>query len=268
MHKNGSTNNSELTKERTGCKVVNSQGLEMTCVKYINSTKVIVEFENPYYKTENCWCNFIKGKIRNPNIPSIYGVGIVGDKYPTNNSIKRIKEYQCWADLLFRVYGNKRNDSTSLRYKECTVCDEWLYYPNFYEWLHSQENFDKWHNGERWCLDKDILVKGNKIYSPETCCLVPVNVNTLFVKKDKNRGALPIGVTYNHKRYMANCSNPLIGNSRVYLGTYDEPIDAHYAYKFYKEDLIKEIAQIEFNKGNITKECYEAMMNYVVEIDD
>ena len=268
MYKNGSNDNSELIKERTGYKVINYQGLEMVCAEYKNSINIIVEFNNPYFKTKSCWSNFIKGKIRNPNVPSIYGVGVVGDKYPTNHSRKRTKEYVCWHDLLYRVYGNNRKDSTSLRYRECVVCDEWLCYPNFYEWLHSQENFNKWLNGERWCLDKDILSKGNKIYSPETCCLVPVNVNTLFVKVDKSRGDLPIGVTYNHKRYMANCSNPIIGNTRVYLGTYDEPIDAYYAYKKYKEDLIKQIAAIEYNKGNIAKKCYEAMLNYEVEITD
>ena len=268
MHINGSNDNSELIKERTGCKTINSQGLEMTCTEYKNALNIIVEFENPYYKTKSCWSNFINGKIRNPNIPSVYGVGIVGDKYPTNNSKKKIKEYQCWADLLFRVYGNKRNDSTSLRYKECTICDEWLYYPNFYEWLHNQENFDKWYNGERWCLDKDIIIKGNKIYSPETCCLVPNNVNTLFVKKDANRGGLPIGVTKNHNKFMALCSTPLLGMHNKYLGNYNTPLEAFYAYKYFKEDLIKEIAEIEFYKGNITKKCYDAMINYKVEITD
>ena len=90
-------------------------------------------------------------------------------------------------------------------YKNVTCSEEWLLFENFYEWLHLQENFDKWYNEDKWCLDKDILVKGNKIYSPKTCCLVPQNVNTLFTKKNANRGKLPIGVFYyaKLKRYQA-----------------------------------------------------------------
>lgn len=255
-------------KKRTGRKIINTQGLIMTCVEYINSLNVVVEFDKPYYKTNSCWSNFTKGKIRNPNLPTIYSVGIIGDKYPTNNGSRHIKEYQCWSDLLFRVYGNKRVDSTSLRYKECTVCEEWLYYPNFYEWLHSQENFQKWLNEERWCLDKDIINKHNKVYSAHNCCLVPNNINTLFVKKNKNRGNLPIGVTYNHNRYMATYSNPITKNTREYIGTFNTPEEAFYAYKEKKEDLIKQIAQIEYDKHNIIKQCYDAMMKYEVDITD
>lgn len=265
---NGLTDNSELRKERTGFSIVNTQGLNMTCIEYINSQNIIVEFSNPYYKTNSYWGNFIKGKIRNPNLPTIYNVGVIGDKYSTRNSMKNIKEYQCWYDMLFRVYGNKREDSTSLRYKKCVVCNEWLYYPNFYEWLHSQENFDKWLNGVKWCLDKDIIVKDNKIYSPNNCCLVPTNVNTLFVKKNKNRGKLPIGVTYNHQNFMSIYSNPITGNTKEYIGTFNTPEEAFYSYKQHKEDLIKQIAQIEFAKGNITQKCYDAMIKYKVEITD
>ena len=67
MHKNGSNDNSELIKERIGYKVINSQGLEMTCIEYKNSLNIIVEFKYPYYKTESCWSNFIKGKISEQN---------------------------------------------------------------------------------------------------------------------------------------------------------------------------------------------------------
>lgn len=171
-------------EERTNYVVRNNQGLNMKCIKYINANDIVVEFENPYYQTKNWWGNFIKGEIKNPMVSTVYGVGITGDKYKTNktSSTAHIKEYQCWLDLLFRVYGNKKDKGT---YVDCKVCEEWLYYPNFYEWLHNQENFEKWEIGIKWCLDKDIICKGNKNYSSETCCLVPNNVNTLFVKKIK-----------------------------------------------------------------------------------
>ena len=153
-------------------------------------------------------------------------------------------------------------------YKDVTCCDEWLLYENFYEWLHSQENFEKWLEGKGWALDKDILVKNNKIYSPETCCLVPHNVNCVFLKRDKYRSDLPIGVDKVQNKFVAYCSNSIIKKTKEHLGTYPTIEEAFYSYKRYKEKLIRQIAYIEYSKNNITKDCYKAMMNYRVEITD
>ena len=55
----------------------------------------------------------------------------------------------------------------------------------------------------------------------------------------------------------------------VEIGYYSTPEKAFYlGYKPYKENIIKQVAQIEYDNGNITEECYQAMMNYEVEIDD
>ena len=267
-HVNGSNNNSGLVKERTGCTVINNQGLEMTCVEYNNALNIVVEFKNPYYRVDSNWGNFTKGKIRNPYLPTIYGVGIIGNKYKTRDGeYNQIKEYQAWCDMLFRTYGCTYDNSRRAKYIDCYVCNEWLYYENFYEWLHSQDNFDKWLNGKRWCLDKDILYNNNKMYAPDKCCLVPNNVNTLFVKRDAARGELPIGVQKNHDRFCALCSNP-INKKYEYFGTFDTPEEAFMAYKNGKENIIKQVAQIEFNAGNITQPCYNAMLDYKVNITD
>ena len=152
-------------------------------------------------------------------------------------------------------------------YKDAICCTKWLLYENFCDWLHSQSNFDKWKNGERWAIDKDIILKGNKIYSPETCCLVPHNVNMLFIKNDIDRSNLPIGVKRNGNGFQAFCNNPYT-NKQESLGTYSTPEQAFQAYKIYKENIIKQVAQIEFENGNITEECYNAMMIYEVDITD
>ena len=153
-------------------------------------------------------------------------------------------------------------------YIDVVCCKEWLLFETFYEWLHEQKNFDKWFNGNKWALDKDILVKGNKVYSPETCCLVPNNINQLFVKSNSIRGVLPIGITMNNGKFMAQCSNPFTKEKSVNLGIYQTVEQAFQVYKTYKENIIKQMAKIEFNKGNITEECCNAMMNYKVEISD
>lgn len=191
------------------------------------------------------------------------GVGIVGNKYQSRINYEITREYALWSFILYRCYQDKR----ALSYKDVIVCDEWLYYENFYEWLHSQENFDKWISSERksWDIDKDILVKGNKIYSPETCCLVPKRVNELFIKRTDYRGNLPIGVIWSKNKFIAQCHN---NNQQIYLGSYNTDKEAFMAYKECKEAIIKQIAQEEYNKGNITKKCYEAMISYQVEITD
>ena len=153
-----------------------------------------------------------------------------------------------------------------------TCCEEWLLYENFYEWLHNQENFNKWYSEDKWDLDKDILKKGNKIYSPETCCLVPHNVNSLFSKGDISLQNLPIGVFKRNDRYGYQAQiiygkNKNRAKSTYY--NYPTPEDAFYlGYKPTKEEYIKRIAQEEYEKGNRTKRCYDAMMNYQVEITD
>lgn len=92
-------------------------------------------------------------------------------------------------------------------------------------------------------------------------------MNCLFLKRESQRGKYPIGVRYTNDGYLAVCRNPFL-NKSVELGYYSTPEKAFQAYKSYKEDIIKQVAKIEFDKGNITEACYKAMMKYEVEIDD
>lgn len=242
----------------------------MKIIEYNKSNDIIVEFQDEYKaKVHTQYSNFKSGTIKNPFSKSVYGIGVVGNKYEVQqNNGKRTREYAAWRNIIKRSFNDeyKKEHPT---YKDVTCCNEWLYYPNFYEWLHSQENFIKWIDNIKWSVDKDILVKGNKIYSPKTCCLVPQNVNCLFTKRDNDRGDCPIGVTYNKKsnKYWAQCENQLT-NENSYIGSYDTKLKAFEAYKERKECIIKQVAQNEYLNSNITKQCYDAMMNYKVEIDD
>ena len=118
-------------------------------------------------------------------------------------------------------------------------------------------------------LDKDILVKGNKTYSPNTCVFVPQNINTLFIKSNKIRGKYPIGVTFNKdkNKYQAQCNTLINGkNMKKTLRLYNTIEEAFNAYKQFKEANIKQIA--DYYKENIPDKLYEAMYNYKVEITD
>ena len=255
-------NKSHLHEERH-----NNQGSLMKIIEYIDNNNIVVEFQDDYkFRVNSIYANFKKGSIKNPFYPSVYGVGITGNKYPRSIDCKMTKEYDTWIHILQRCFNDKlKEKQPSYKDKEC--CDEWLYYPNFYEWLHSQPNFDKWYNGKRWAIDKDILIKRNKVYSPKNCCLIPQNVNCLFLKREAERGKYPIGVRYTNDGFLAVCRNPFLDRA-VELGYYSTPEKAFQAYKEYKEMIIKQVAEIEYKAGNIIKECYESMITYEVEIDD
>lgn len=261
----------ELSKiqkvERLGKENYNNQGCLMKIVEYKNATDITIEFQDKYRtRIKSAWKEFSNGGVKNPYYPKVYGVGMVGNKYPTTINYRQIKEYESWCNMLRRCYSEEEKKKYP-RYQGVHCCDEWLLYENFYEWLHSQENFEKWLIGDKWAIDKDILVKGNNIYSPDACCLVPSNVNGLFLKHNATRGVLPIGVSVHGNGFQARCHNPII-NQEVYIGMRNTPLNTFLLYKTYKEDLIKQVAEIEYAKGNITKQCYNAMMNYEVEITD
>lgn len=246
---------------------LNNQGCLMRIVEYNKANDIMVEFQDEYKtKIRTQYCNFRSGSIKNPYYPSLYNVGIVGTKYPRSINCKNIKEYETWKCILRRCYDDKVKNRQPT-YNGVICCDDWLKYENFYEWLHSQPNFDKWYKGNRWAVDKDIFIKKNKTYSPDTCCLVPQNVNCLFLKREAERGEYPIGVRYRDDGFIAACRNPFVDKAEE-LGSYSTPERAFQAYKAYKEDIIKQVADIEYKSGNITEECYKAMINYEVEIDD
>lgn len=251
---------------RLGETNVNHQGCLMKIVEYNRSDDIMVEFQDEYKgRVHTHYWSFLQGNVKNPYYPMMLGIGMIGSKYPSKVNNKQTKEYQAWKGMIYRCF-DENTKSRNAAYKDATCCKEWLCYENFYDWLHSQENFDKWDN-DKWTIDKDILIKGNTIYSPDTCCLVPNNVNALFISKKNYRGDLPIGVKRSRKSFIARCSNPFT-EEREYLGSYSTPLYAFQAYKNYKENLIKQVAKIEYDKRNITKKCYNAMTEYKVEITD
>jgi hypothetical protein len=239
----------------------------MKIIEYNSATDIIVEFQDDNKaRVHTRWDHFQEGSVKNPYFKDIYGIACPGNKVkPTDTK----REYQAWVDMLRRCYDEKYLIDKPT-YADCNVCDEWTNYENFYNWIIHQENYDKWKSDTTFHVDKDILFKHNKVYSPQTCCLVPNNVNTLFVKSDGIRGLYPIGVSEHYKgsgTYMARCNNPLT-HKNVLIGIYSSPSDAFIAYKKYKESLIKTVAKEEYGKQNIIQSCYNAMINYEVEITD
>lgn len=191
------------------------------------------------------------------------GVGFLGgETYSIYNKDKTLnKTYKVWYDMLRRGYEDKykRKHPT---YKDCTVCEEWHNFQNFAKWY--EDNYYEV-GDEVMCLDKDILVKHNKIYSPEYCIFVPQTINKIVELRSNNRGDMPVGV-YNHKKQglIVQCSSPYSSNR--YLGTFKDKEEAFLTYKYYKEGVIKRLA--DDYKDKIPQILYKALYNYKIEISD
>lgn len=174
----------------------------------------------------------------------VFNIGVNDLGYSRNQTF-----YIKWRGMLERCYS-KRSLSKNTSYSDCFVNEEWHLLSNFKQW------FDK-HYIDGWQLDKDILVKGNREYSPYKCCFVPQEINELFTKR-KNRGH-PVGVCVRNGRYIAQLRD-------THLGVFNSQEEAFFAYKEAKEKRIKEIA--DKWKDKIEPRVYEAMYNYKVEITD
>lgn len=253
------TDKRSLGNQRIGEQRYNNQGELMTITDYINTNNIVVKFEQTKQIKHTNYQTFKKGTIKDNFYPSVENRGYIGGATTTygNRNIKR--SYRVWVDIFIRCYDENYREKFPT-YVDCEICDEWLCYANFEKWYN--ENYYEINN-ERMSLDKDILVKGNKIYSPDTCIFVPQKINVLFTNKKNNKRKYPIGVFREKDRFVSQVS---IGNRRYLKSRHKTPEEAFYAYKERKEKLIKQVAD-EY-KGKIPQKLYDAMYAYKVEITD
>ena len=199
--------------------------------------------------------------LRNPYEPNVYGVGFMGEGiHKSKINGKTTREYHAWHSMMDRCYNSKHSERYPT-YAECEVCEAWHNFQTFAAWY--DDNYYEI-EGQRMCLDKDILEKGNKVYGPDTCVYAPNYINSLFVKSDATRGDFPIGVTrIAENKYVSRLD---VRGKRRHLGYYETPEEAFFAYKSYKERYIKQVAD-EY-KDLIPQRLYDAMYEYEVEYED
>jgi hypothetical protein len=190
------------------------------------------------------------------------------DKRNMVNYTKPTKEqrYNLKNNMKTRCY-NTNYHKVRPDYKDCTICDEWLDdKKSFYEWV--DHNFYEIEGEPTVELDKDILVPGNKVYSPDTCIFVPKRINDLFVHiHGKKKNGLPTGVSYSEKtgKYQAtvreSCKDDEDGKKKTArLGFFDTAEEAYEVYKAHKMAEIIYIA--DSYKDVIPDKLYQAMINW------
>lgn len=231
-------------------------------INYGGYNQVTVAFKSPVY-IKRCSLGALRsGGVFNPMLPTFFNKGYLGvGKY----SCKDRKYLRLWQGILDRCY-NEKSIQALTTYAGVEVCEDWLCFQNFAAWYDKQEFSNaKDSNGRSYQVDKDILAKGKKVYSPENCCLVPQEINVLMVQANSIRGNNPIGV-YFHK-----ASRKFVARVRKYgdcvqLGRYDTCDEAFKVYKEAKESHVKDVAKKW--RGSIDERVYKALMNWTVSALD
>ena len=141
-------------------------------VNYINCSNVEIEFVDTGYKSTVEATQIKKGTVKDRFFPSIFDVGFLGDgDYKTRLSGRPTKAYDTWASMIRRCYSEKVHNSLYPTYKDCSVVIEWHNFQSFAKWF--DDNYIEGCN-----IDKDIKIKGNRVYSPDACLFVTKAVNT------------------------------------------------------------------------------------------
>ncbi len=182
----------------------------------------------------------------------VFGVGVNDLGYATRvyewvtkdggkrsrKTVFRCKYYTVWGSMIERCYSEKYLESRP-SYIGTSVCSEWLYASEFKKWMEQQDWDGK-------SLDKDIIVRGNKLYSPDTCAFVLKATNLFVTAREACRGEYPLGVDLCRRtgKYRAKCRNPFSGEQET-LGYFLTPGDAHEVWRKRKHELAQLVAATE-----------------------
>lgn len=236
-----------------GDKYINRQGLVATVVDYKNKSNVLVRFDDEPRATCTFYASSLRaGSFKNPYYPSVFGVGYFGvGEYKSHHGEGRSHEYATWQDMLRRCYDGSyltRNPS----YIGCSVHPDWHNFQVFAEWLTSNKFY-----GLGYQLDKDLLVEGNRCYSPDACSLIPLELNTLLTSCATARGLHPQGVYFckSSKKYKAMIR---FDAKKTALGLYGSAKEASKVYRLAKSTYIKGKA-VEW-KGRIDNDVFDSLI--------
>lgn len=185
----------------------------------------------------------------------LYGIALNDSETPISKS-KRIKgksvilwtcpAYECWKGMLKRCYSDSYK-SKHPTYEGCSVCDEWLYFSNFKEW-YENNSISNYH------LDKDLLLRGNKTYSPDSCVFIHGDINKFLISGNSNGMLSGAHLRPDNGRFSARCSNASSCKNE-YLGQFDTEVEAHMAWAARKNEIAAMIASSDINMCERTRQA-------------
>lgn len=169
----------------------------------------------------------------------IFGVGHFDVSFPRSIRINGRQHnhsaYSVWNSMLRRCYA-QRTVKMARNYAGCSVCDEWLYFSNFLTF------YKAWHR-ENYALDKDLLMPGNKVYSPERCVFVPQALNNFTLDRACARGDYPLGVCWDKQRGKFK-ANIRVNGKLQHIGLFDTAYGAHTAWHNKKMELAMQLKTV------------------------
>jgi len=239
--------------------IENFYGSTFEVIELLAGAKCRIKFLDSFGYEKVVLRNDAKRGIRNPYRLSVAGVGYIGaGTYSPANSLQL---WTVWSNMITRCY-DEDSLKKNITYVGCSVHKVWHCFQNFAAWSEAQPEFIK---NKDWCLDKDIIEQGNKIYSPDKCSYVPVAINNLFTLRGNKRGEYPLGVHKEGKsgKFIAQINRE---GRRICLGRFATPEQAFLVYKEAKESVVKEIA--EKYKSEINSQVYTSLINWKVEVTD
>ena len=156
-------------KERYEGKTFKSNNYgDFVVLEYVDKNNVTIKFNRTGGMRQTTTASILNGNVLDYDVPSVFGVGVVDEQFRKQGILHRMKSYKVWTAMLKRCYSNT-NKGFYHTYENCKVSDKFLRFRNFDKWCKQQVGF----GGEYFDLDKDILCKGGKIYSEDTCCFIP-----------------------------------------------------------------------------------------------
>ena len=184
----------------------------------------------------------------------IHGWGIADVDYTTHKTeviagkqviVWRCPYYVRWSGIITRCFDTRFQEKRAT-YKDCTVCEEWKYLSNFIKWVDSQPN-KNWQNCD---LDKDLLIEGNKHYSPDNCVFIDPKINNFLTDGFKRRGKLSLGVSLEKKSskkpFISTCNNPFRERRHSgYVSAFPTELEAHKAWQAKKHEYACQLADLQ-----------------------
>lgn len=171
----------------------------------------------------------------------VCGAGINDADYVVcRNGVIICHYYRVWSGIIRRAYSEKFKKRNAT-YAECSVCDDWMRFSKFRDWMKDQD----WVGKE---IDKDLISDGNKEYRQDMCVFVSKQINS-FITENKTTKNKLTGSHFHKKsgKYQASCKNPFT-KKLVHIGLFDSEIEAHLACKKKKREFAESLASLESNK--------------------
>jgi len=228
----------------------------VTVLDYVKATRVLVRHDDEF--GHEMWTQAYR--IRNGDIKNPYGIhlnGVSFTGYGYCNSLDenlRRKVYSLWSCIVGRTLREGYVDKYNT-YSDVTLCEQWHNFQVFCKWVNENEYFHS-----KFQLDKDLLIRGNREYSPDACCFLPQELNVVINVNYNTGNGLPVGVNVKGDIYYEAALS--YKGSRKLLGQFNTIQEASDVYVEAKEAYVKELAHKW--KDKIEPRAYEALMNWTV----